>query len=305
LIVADLAPPVLDRRLREVGLRLRTGPVVTHIRSPLRSVREGIALHYAQHDLAEEPGFADFHVEVGRPRNLLRWLHPQVIFRVDGLSPFKPMPGDQGFPMLESGLNWCISSHCHQYLIVQAAVVERDGRALLLPSPAGAGKSTLCAGLTFGGGWRLLSDELALIDPASGQVWPLPRPVGLKNDSIEVLRALAPTAQFGTVLAEPVNSRVVHVSPPKEGILRAGHPALPAWIVLPRFVAGSSAKLQPLSRARAFMQLVDNAFNYHVHGRGGFATLAALVDQSRCFEFTYSDLHEAISIFDTLAATDL
>jgi len=286
-------------------LRLRTGPVVTSIRSPLRSVREGIGLHYAQHGIAEEPGFADFHVEVGRPRNLRRWLHPQVVFYFDGVTPFRPLPGDQGFPMLEWGLNWCVSSHCHQYLIVHAAVIERDGRALLLPSPSGSGKSTLCAGLAYGGGWRLLSDELALIEPASGRVWSLPRPVSLKNASIEVIRALAPTAQFGTVVTETVKGRVVHVQPPKEGVLRAGDPALPAWIVLPRFVAGSSAKLQPLSRARAFMQLVDNAFNYHVHGRGGFATLAALVDQSRCFEFTYSDLHEAISMFDTLAATDL
>jgi hypothetical protein len=43
-------------------------------------------------------------------------------------------------------------------------VLERGGRALLLPAPSGSGKSTLCAGLAFNG-WRLLSDELALLDP--------------------------------------------------------------------------------------------------------------------------------------------
>jgi HprK-related kinase A len=305
LIVADLAPPDLDRRLRESGLRLRTGPVVTSIRSTLPSVRQGIGLHYAQHRIVEDQGFADFHVEVGRPRTLRRWFHPQVVFHFDGLTPFRPLPGDQGFPMLEWGLNWCVSSHCHQYLIVHAAVLERDGRALVMPAPSGSGKSTLCAGLVYGGGWRLLSDELALIDPARGRIWPLPRPVSLKNASIEVIRALAPTAQFGEVVTETVKGRVVHVQPPKEGVLRADEAAVPAWVVLPRFAAGTAARLQPMSRARAFMQVVDNAFNYHVHGRSGFATVAALIDRSRCFEFTYSELNEAISTFHTLALTDV
>jgi HprK-related kinase A len=304
LIVEDLATPDLGRCLQLGGLRLRTGPVVTNIRSPLRAVRNGIALHYARHTVEPDQGFADFHVSIERPRSHRRWLGKQVLFNFDGEQPFAPLPGDQGFALLEWGLNWCVSSHCHQYLIVHAAVLERDGRALILPAASGSGKSTLCAGLVFGGGWRLLSDELALIDPASGHVLPLPRPLSLKNASIDVLRGFAPAARFGEVVHETSKGRVAHVQPPADGVLRASQIALPAWVVLPRFEAGATTQLQPLSRARAFMALVENAFNYNVHGRAGFAAFADVIDRSACHQFSYSSLHEAVAVFDELARAD-
>ena len=304
MIVEELAPPALARRLRQGGLRLRTGPVVTNIRSPLLAVGRGIALHYAQHVVEPEGGFSDFHIGVERPPTLRRWFNPQVIFRFDGMQPFAPLPGDQGFAMLEWGLNWCISSHCHQYLIVHAAVLERGGRALILPAPSGSGKSTLCAGLVFGGGWRLLSDELALIDPASGYVVPLPRPVSLKNNSIDVMREFAPTAHFGEVVHETAKGRVAHVRPPAEGVLRSSQTAVPAWVVLPHYEGGAPAELRPLSRARAFMSLVENAFNYNVHGRGGFAAFANVIDRCQCHEFSYSSLPEAVAVFDRLARAE-
>ena len=283
---------------------MRTGPVVVRIQSPLRAVRQGIALHYAQHPVESGEGFADFHVCVDRPLTVRRWFNHQAVFRLDGREPFAPLPGNLGFAALECGLDWCVSSHCHQYLIVRAAVLERGGRALILPAPPGSGKSTLCAGLVFGGGWRLLSDELALIDPASGQVVPLPRPVILKNDSINVMRAFAPAALFSEVVHETVKGRLAHVRPPTEGVLRADERVLPAWVVLPRYMPAAGAQLEPLSRARAFMTLVDNAFNYNVHGRGGFAAFADAIDRSDCYEFTYSSLHEAVAVFDKLARSD-
>lgn len=302
MIVSELSAHDLAQRLSGDGLRLRTGPVVSNVRSRLGVVADGIALHYAGHAVEAEAGFADFHVSVERPRSLRRWLGAQVVFRIDGESPFAPLPGDQGFPMLEWGLNWCVSSHCHQYLILHAAVLERGGRALILPAPSGSGKSTLCAGLTFNG-WRLLSDELTLIDPSTGQVVPLPRPVSLKNASIEVIKAFAPLARFGPVVRETIKGSVAHLQPPPEAVLRGAERAMPAWVVVPRFVAGAEARLDPLPKARAFMRLVDNAFNYNVHGRAGFDTLAQLIDRCVCHEFSYSRLDQAVGVFDRLAGT--
>lgn len=301
MIVQDLSAADLDSRLRQSGLQLRTGPVVTSIRSSLQAVQRGIAFHYSRYTVEPDQGFADFHLGVDPAGGIWRRLSNQVVFDFDGLRPFAPVRGDLSFSLLEFALNWCVASHCHQFLIVRAAVVERGGQALILPAPAGSGKSTLCSGLVFGGGWRLLSDALALIDPASSCVVPLPRPICLKDDSIDVLRGFAPSALFGDAVHETVKGRVAHVQPPADSVRLAGQSAVPAWIVLPRYVADAAAALAPLSRARAFITLVDNSFNYSVLGRAGFATIADVIDRCDCHQFTYSSLAEAVALLDQLA----
>jgi HprK-related kinase A len=275
--------------------------VVTRIRSPLDAVADGVELHYGRHPLEGDGDFADFHVSIERPRGIRHLIKPQVVFKFDGDVPFAPLPGDQGFPMLEWGLNWCVHSHCHQYLIIHAAVLERGGRALILPAPSGSGKSTLCAGLAFSG-WRLLSDELALIEPATGALVPLPRPISLKNASIEVIRKFAPHVKFSRVVHETTKGSVAHAQPPSGSVERGHHRAMPGWIVLPRYAAGEPALMTPLPKGKACMHLVDNAFNYNVHGRRGFHVLTDLVDRSGCYEFSYSRLGDAVALFDELAA---
>jgi len=299
VIVADLAGDALHDALKGPGMRVRTGSVVVCVRSSLPQIAAGLALHYANHALEPDDAFADFHVAVDPPTSMRRWLRPQVQFYFDGQVPFRPLPLDQAFPMLEWGLNWCVSAHCHQYLALHAAVVERDGRALLLPAPPGSGKSTLCAGL-IARGWRLLSDELALID-ASGMLVPMPRPVSLKNASIDVIRRFDERAMIGPVIHDTIKGSVAHMTPPAESVRRAMMRAAPALIVLPRYRAGAAATLVPLGKAQAFMELVRNAFNYHIHGESGFELLADLVQRCRCYEFEYQDLDEAAQVFNRLA----
>lgn len=297
--LGDLTPSQLRHRLAHAGVNLRTGPVVSRVRSRLRSVQDGMALHYAAHPLEPDEAFADFHVRVRRPAGLRRWIQPQVVFEFDELTPFAPLPGDQGFPMLEWGLNWCVTNHFHQRLTLHAAVVERDGLALILPAPPGSGKSTLCAGLIHRG-WRLMSDELTVIDTADLSISAVPRPVSLKNASIEVMKRFAPEAAFGRVVNDTTKGSVAHFRPPLSAVERAHERARAAWVVLPRWQAGAETSLRPLSKGRCLMQLVENAFNYNVHGAAGFETLAALTDQCDAFEFSYSDLEDAAALFARL-----
>jgi HprK-related kinase A len=301
LILSDLPPQEVQRRLKTHGLRLRTGPVVTNIRSQLPLVAAGLTLHYSQFPVESEGSFADFHIRIVQP-GLRRWFRPQVLFQSDEDEPFAPLPADQAFPMLEWGLNWCVSSHCHQFLMIHSAVVEMHGRALIMPAPPGSGKSTLCAGLICRG-WRLLSDELTLIDPATGAIVPVPRPVSLKNASIDIVRAFAPGAVLGPAVQDTLKGTVAHMSPPTESVRHAAETAMPAWIVLPRYTAGAPATLTPLSKARAFLHLADNSFNYHVHGKNGFDAIGKVIDACECYEFSYADLADAERVFAQLAST--
>ena len=298
--VGNLPVRELRRRLATSGLRIHIGPVVVHVESPFDAVAEAMSLHYAAHEVAGTAEFADFRVAVDRPTGLRSWVKPQALFRFEADPPFNPLPAAQAFPLLEWGLNWCISSHCHQYLVLHAAVVARGNRALILPAPPGSGKSTLCAALVARG-WRLFSDELALIDIASGDLVPLPRPISLKNASIDAMRAFWPAAAMSRVVPDTVKGSIVHVRPPADSVRAASQPARAAWVVLPLYQAGGGTELSSVTKAAAFMRLVGCAFNYSIHGRAGFETLAAVVADCRCFCFSYGGtLDDAVRVLDGL-----
>ena len=298
--VSSLTRAELGRRLGGPGIYLQTGAFVTLLRSPIGHVADGIALLYADYPLLEQPGFADFYVNMGHSGGVRRFVGRQVLFDHDGHAPFKPLPVDQAFPMFEWAMNWCVSSRAHDYLIIHAAVVERNGCAAILPAPPGSGKSTLCAALVQRG-WRLLSDELTLVRIGDGAIVPLPRPVSLKNASIEVIRRYAPQAVISRSVRDTNKGTVAHVKAPAASVARAGETARAAWIVFPQYAAGAPAQLEPIAQGRAFMQVAENAFNYSLLARPGFDALGRLIDASASYHFRYGALDEAMAVFERLA----
>ena len=299
LTVSALTRSELGARLQQTGIHLQTGAFITCLQTSIPSVVDGIGLLYADYPLLENTDFADFHIRLTRPRGIRRWFKPQVTFMYDGMSLFKPLPLDQAFPMFEWGLNWCVSSRANRYLIIHAAVVEKDGYAAILPAPPGSGKSTLCAALVSQG-WRLFSDELALIRTIDGRLVPLPRPISLKNGSIDVIRRYAPQAILSRAVSDTTKGTVAHLKVPADSIARAEEVARPAWVIFPKYETDAAPRLEPIPRARSFMRVAENAFNYSLLGASGFDALASIIDASLSYQFTYSKLDDAIEIFSKL-----
>lgn len=295
--VASLSRGELVRRLAHGGICLRLPPFVFNVQSSIPVVAEGIAALYSEYEcFPDGREFSDFHVAVvkGRP-----FPKPLCVFEMDGMQPFTPLAAGEAFAFLEWGLNWCVTSYCHTWITVHSAVLERHGRVLIMPAPPGSGKSTLCAALVLNG-WRLLSDEMALLDPATGLVTPSPRPVSLKNQSIEIIRKLAPSVVMGPVAYDTMKGNVAHMRAPADSLRRADEAALPAWVVFPRFVADAPASLEARGKATSFMQLAENSFNQSVHGRRGFEALSDLIGRCDCYDFSYGRLDDAIAVFSKL-----
>lgn len=300
LTLGSLPRLELGRRLR-AGIPLRIGPFRYLIRSGLRSVADGVAGMYADFPLGDPDGFHDFHVRVDGVAGLRRWVRPQVNFWWDGVAPFIPLPADQAYAMLEWGMNWCISTQAHHYLLLHAAVLEHRGRCVILPGDPGSGKSTLTAALMLSG-WRLLSDELTVIDRDDGSIQPLARPVSLKNESIDLMRAFSSRAVFGQTARDTHKGTVSHLKPSAQSVAGLDRKGRAAHVVFPRWARGAETRLTARPKADAFMHLANHGFNYSLLGRLGFELCADLVQSCDCWDFGYSRLDEALRVFEELAA---
>ncbi|MCG5528025.1 HprK-related kinase A [Halorhodospira sp. 9621] len=301
--VAELGYAHLAERLAAGRLVIETGPLRALLKSRLSSVAEGLWNLYAYHRVVEPEDGADFVCEVRRPLGVRRFYRPQALFYADRKNIFKPLPGNQAFPMLEWGLNWCVGMQVKHFLLFHAACLEKNGRAVIMPAPPESGKSTLCAALACSG-WRLLSDEATLVDLASGEarVFGLSRPVSLKNASVDVIRAFAPDAVLSERCHDTLKGSVAHMRPPRDSVQRANEPATPAWVVFPRYQPRGPAVLSERPEGETFMGLARNSFNYAALGARAFHRTVDIVEQAQGYDFRYSRLEEAIPIFEDLAA---
>ena len=281
------------------GMTLRTGPFRFRIQSRSSAIAQGLSLLYADFPFEEDTGLRDFHVRLDGVTGPRRWYRPQVNFWLDKASPFKPLPKEHAFALLEWGMNWCIATFSHHYLLLHAAVLERRGQCVILPGEPGAGKSTLTAALSLCG-WRLLSDELTIIDREDGGIVPLARPVSLKNRSIEIIRAFDSGAVVGQAAHDTHKGTVAHLKPPSDSVRRMGEKGRAVHVIFPRWASGARIQLRPRAKAEAFMQTATHSFNYRRLGRLGFDLNAHLIDSCKCWDFEYSELEEALRTFEEL-----
>ncbi|MGE5301905.1 MAG: HprK-related kinase A [Alphaproteobacteria bacterium] len=299
MIISQLTSGQLEEKLAGSGLFLNVGPFIFQIQTTIDDLAEGLRLLYGEFPIASRTDFADFHIRFRRTRRLRRRFCSYVSVEVDGHEPAAPVPLEQVYAVFEGCLNWCIYAHAYQYLIIHAAAIERGGRAAILPAPPGSGKSTLCAALVSRG-WRLLTDELTLIATDGGKIIPIARPISLKNDSVDIIKNFAPDAIFGPISPNTVKGTIAHMRPPPESVRRVGEYCPATWLIVPSYQAGANTKARPMSKAAGFMRVAESAVNYMTLGQLGFDLVSNLIDETVCYGFEFSDLHETVNWFDEL-----
>lgn len=281
------------------GLRVKAGPFNLSIQTCLPSLTDQLYRMYSHYSLVDETEIAEFHVRIIPKHSIRRPFVRLIQFQVDGRAPFPPVPVEQALATLEWGINLVIAMRVNHLLLFHSAAVERNGHVLLLPAWPGSGKTTLCTALIHRG-YRLFSDEFGLMDPQSGEFFPLPRLMPLKNQSIGVIRDYLPEAVLGPEIPGTLKGTVAHVRPPQESIERADETAKPRWIVFPKWSAGAALRLESLPQSEAFLLLASNAFNYEVLGETAFDAVTSLVRNCECRKLVYSDFDSALAALGEL-----
>jgi HprK-related kinase A len=295
----DLPYDELERALAGDGVGLDFGAVRVRLRTPVRGLVGVLRTVYGAYPVGSPAGFYDISARLAPVGGVRQLFRPQVKLWIDGDSPFDPFPADTHFPLLEWGVNWAFAMRGNHHLLLHAGVVERGGRAVVLPALPASGKSTLTAALSTRG-FRLLSDEFAVVRLSDAALLPIPRAVALKNESIEIIRAFAPDAVLGPEFPKTRKGRVAHLAPSAASVAGRAVAAVPALVVFPMYTPGVTAEVEPFPKARAFTKLSVNSFNYEVLGPAGFDAVGTLISSCGCYHLRFGDLDSGVAAISHL-----
>ncbi|MBI0476636.1 HprK-related kinase A [Sphingomonas sp. MA1305] len=277
---------------------LRIGPVGFRVGSDWATPIAMLADLYRDYPQAD---IADFTVRLEATRPWRRWIRPSVRIGGDYMLPeAAPLPLAHALLAAEMGMNLQVALGSQRCLLLHAAAVERDGRALLISGQSGAGKSTL-ATLLAARGWRFMGDEFAMLDPDSGEVFAFPRLVSLKNEGIAAAIAALPKARLGPELAGTPKGTIRHLVPDAHAIAAMDDPAMPVLLLFPRFGAAPAVRSMPASEA--FVRLTHASTNYVALAERGFACLTALARDVPAYAIDYPDGVAAVDQVEALWRT--
>lgn len=276
-------------------LDLQIGPVGFRIGSAWQAPLDALAKLYAGYP-APADGLADFTVRLEPEKPWRRFVRPSVAIRGDYVLPdAAPLSLAHGLLAAEMGMNLQMALGQRRWLLLHAASVERDGRALLMTGESGAGKSTLAA-LLGERGWRLMGDEFALLDLQTGGFMPFPRAVSLKNGAIRVMEAEVGPERFGPRMIGTPKGDIRHMRPNADALARMEEGAMPTLILFPRF--GQAAAVRGVGQAECFMRLTQASTNYVALGRAGFDALTGLVTGVPALAIDYPDTATALGLIE-------
>lgn len=278
------------------GFAVRIGPVGFRVGSAWPQPLHALTLLYRGYPSPCE-AIPDFTVRLEPDGLLRRWIRPSIAIRGDYTLPeAAPLALRHGLLAAEMGMNLQMALGHRRFLLLHAATVEREGRVLILTGESGAGKSTLAA-LLGERGWRLMGDEFALIDCATGLVHAFPRAISLKNAAVSLFPAVEPD-RWGPVLEATPKGTIRHLRPRHDAIARMDEPARAALILFPRFGFGETVR--EIGGAEVFVRLTQASTNYVALGEAGFTALTGLIVETPARAIDYPDGPAGIALVERL-----
>jgi hypothetical protein len=186
---------------------------------------------------------------------------------------------------LDNELTIALEHAVPQLYFVHAAALADAGRATLLVGDSGAGKSTTAYALAASG-MDYLSDELAPIDPRTGDVHPYPRAICLKRDPPAPLTLPSCHLRTEWTLHVPAKSLASRVST---------RPVPLGRVIFVRYSPEHSrAVLESISRGEAAVRFYKGALNQLAHPSLGLDDTLSLIQRAECFTLLAAGVEETV-----------
>ncbi|MBC7987952.1 MAG: HprK-related kinase A [Sphingomonadaceae bacterium] len=274
------------------ALALQVGPVGLRIGSAWKRPIDELRALYRGYPA---PAIPDFTVRLEPAKPWRRFVKPSIFIGGDFILPdAAPLALAHGLLAAEMGMNLQMALGQRRFLLLHAAAVEREGRALLMTGVSGAGKSTLAA-LLGERGWRLMGDEFALLEMATGLVHAFPRAVSLKNEAVGLFGDVA-ADRFGPLMEDTPKGAIRHLRPRDDAIARMTEPARPALLLFPRY--GFEAETREIGQAEVFVRLTQASTNYVALGEAAFDALTGFVREIPARAIDYPNTDTAVAMVE-------
>lgn len=217
---------------------------------------------------------------------------------VDGLRFQKGLAQDMVLPHLATVLFVRCCAALGERLLFHAAVVVKHGRAVVFPGEAGSGKTTVAAAL-MARGYRVFSDELAVLNVDSLRVSPLPLPMSIKPRSVEPLSRYYPGLAQCAMHRRADGKKVRYLS--LSGEKRTGSTDDSAPVVLlvfPKYTQGTENRLTAIDEAGALRHLAETGSSNRDLTSRDVEAMIAVVKTNPCYELAFTDVSQAVALLE-------
>ena len=197
-------------------------------------------------------------------------------------------------PIVKAAL-WQSAINAHDFLFyIHAGVVGTGRSCVLLPAAAGSGKSSLTAALVHRG-FRYFSDEVALIEPTTFHVSPMPLAMCIKSTGWDLMARYYPG-----ILSLPVHVRIDekvlrYIPPPADSLEQLPMPV--RHIIFPRYEQAAPTRLERVKRSEALGRLMNECLALRQRlDQKNVGQLVRWISGVECYELTFSSLELAAQL---------
>ena len=205
---------------------------------------------------------------------------------------------------LLAGLTWHINqsvirTSTDRYMLMHAAAATTANVTVVLAADMESGKTTTVAGL-LRSGFDYVTDEAVAVDPETGQISPFPKTLSVDPGSWPLFPECAPRAR---VEREVARVRQWMVEPHRLGArVAAGPVSSPEVVLFPKYVAGATTQLVPVSAGEATHELCRMNFEFARHPGRNLRTAARLASTATCARLRIGDLDDAVDLVHELVS---
>lgn len=237
----------------------------------------------------------DIYLSLRAPNMFRQYFRKQVVPDPGFDVPAVPLPISMAPLAFEMGLNLSVALKCCRFVTIHAGVVADDDGAIVMSAESGSGKSTLTAAL-IEQGYRLFSDEFALVDLESAALQAYPRPISLKEGTIPIVRELAGADWISPVVHGSPKGDIAYRRVRPSDIERSGEQALAKLIIFPEYDSGARPTKRRLNTAEAILRLIPASTNYGLLGEQAYRAIVRLFDNAVAYEISYSSTTQSVDL---------